>query len=283
MTVLVVGASSPFGRRLAARLRDGGATVVGTARDPRPGEDLVPCDVTRPEAVGELVATLRPRLVFQLAARHDGPFEAAFAVNAGAAQTILEAVAREATGSRVVLIGSAAEYGVVAPEENPVTVERALRPVSLYGMGKAIQTQIASHYARGRGVDVVVARMFNLKMPGLADRLFLGHVERQVAAVRAGKQAKVRVGNLEAVRDYVDIEDALRQLSDIAARGRAGAVYHVASGRPTRMGDLFDEMLAAAGLDRSVVETIPAEAVRPGYDVPVIYADIAPTLALRAG
>ncbi len=283
MTILVTGATSPLGRRLVARLRaDGDERVVGSARTAEPGEDIVACDVTAPGQLAELVETLRPSRVFHLVARYDGPFDAALAVNAGAAQTLLEAVARGGLTSRVVLIGSAAEYGAVAPQENPVRVDRALAPISVYGTGKAIQTQIASHYARDRGIDVVVARPFNLRMSGLAERLFVGRVERCIEAVRNGHESTIKVGNLDAVRDYVGIDEALRQLTDIAARGEAGEVYHVGSGRPTRVGDLLDELLRAAGLDRSVVEMVAPQAVRPGYDVPVIYADITRTTALRA-
>ena len=273
MTILVTGATSPLGRRLVARLRkDGAERVVGSGRNFAPGEDFVPCDVTAPADMAGLVAALRPRLVFHLVARYDGPLEAALAVNAGSAQTLLETVAQNGLQTRVVLIGSAAEYGALDPGENPVPVGRALAPISVYGTGKAVQTQIAGHYARDRGVDVVVARPFNLRMPGLSERLFVGHLERSIEAVRNGCQHTIRVGNLDTVRDYVDIDEALRQLADIAARGAAGAVYHVASGRPTRN---------AAGLDRSVVEAVPPQEVRPGYDVPVIYADISRTLALR--
>lgn len=283
MTTLVTGAASPLGRSLVARLRArGGGRVVGSCRVCLPGEDFVPCDVTAPGALAELVLSLRPRIVFHLVARYDGPLEDALAVNAGSAQTLLETVARSGLETRVVLIGSAAEYGAVDPGDNPVSVDRALAPISVYGTGKAVQTQIAGHYARDRGVDVVVARPFNLRMPGLSDRLFVGRLERSIEAVRKGHQRTVKVGNLDSVRDYVGIEEALRQLAAIAARGTAGAVYHVASGRPTRIGDLLDQMLGAAGLDRSVVEAAPPQAVRPGYDVPVIYAEIARTLALRA-
>jgi nucleoside-diphosphate-sugar epimerase len=284
MTILVTGATSPFGRRLISVLRDSRREkVIGVARRALPDEDVVPCDVTDRDNLTAIVASTRPRLVFHLAASYDSVFDASLSVNAGSAQTLLEATAKTASETRVVLIGSAAEYGAVPPEENPVTESRALAPVSLYGMGKAIQTQVASHYARDRGSDVVVARMFNLRMPGLAERLFMGRVERAIEAVTSGRQSTIRVGNLDAVRDYVNGEDAIRQLLAIATLGAPGEVYHVASGRPTRIGDLLDELLAEAGLDRSIVETVPVETVRPGYDVPVIYADMSRTLALRAG
>jgi GDP-4-dehydro-6-deoxy-D-mannose reductase len=284
MTTLVTGAASPLGRHLVSWLRATGSTkVVGVARQPRPEENVVACDVTDRASLAAVVESARPSLIFHLAADYGTAFEASLAVNAGSAQTLLETVASLGLGARVVLIGSAAEYGAVRPEENPVTEDRVLAPVSLYGMGKAIQTQVASHYARHRGCDVVVARPFNLRMPGLADRLFMGRLEQSIAAVRSGRQATVKVGNLDAVRDYVDVDDAIRQIMDIAAKGVAGGVYHVASGRPTRMGDLLDEMLLAAGLDRGIVERVPAQAVRPGYDVPAIYADITRTLALRSG
>lgn len=282
MSVLVTGASGAFGRLLCARLEAEAALhwrvdlqADGEGRYRR-------CDLTDAGEVRRLLAELRPTLVYHLAGTLSNSFERDLDANALSAKHLLEALAGERIAARVVLIGSAAEYGLVSPEENPVREDRVLRPVSVYGLTKAFQTQIACHYAHSRGSDVVVARPFNLFAPGLSERLFVGRVQRQIAQVLRGETGVVEVGKLDAQRDYVDAEDALAQLRLIAERGRAGEVYHVASGTPVTMRALLGRMLAAAGLDASVVRENRGSGGRTGYDVPVIYADMTKTDDLSA-
>ena len=64
-------------------------------------------------------------------------------MNTQGVRHLLDALEEEKLRSRVVVMGSAAEYGVTAPEENPLSEDRILRPVSIYGLTKAFQTQLA--------------------------------------------------------------------------------------------------------------------------------------------
>ena len=281
MTIVVLGAGGGLGRQLVPSLRAGEAEDVVAVTRSAQGESEVACDVTDPAALAALVARWRPRLVFHLAGSFAHRYDVDYPVNALAAHHLLEAVRTQALATRVVLLGSAAEYGVVEPHENPVPETRVLRPVSSYGVTKAHQTQLAGWHAISHGADVVVARMFNLLAPGLSERLFVGRVEAQVRRWRSGEIDAIEVGNLSAERDYVAGADAVRQLRAIASRGTAGGIYHVASGMPTRLRDLLRTMLDPEGVPLSAVrEGVAGAGGRSGYDVPSIYADVRRTRAL---
>jgi nucleoside-diphosphate-sugar epimerase len=276
MTTLVTGAHGGFGRVLGAALRvEAAEDVVLTGRDD--------CDVTDAAAVSELLARVRPRLIFHLAGSFANDYETDYRVNAQAALHLLKAIRRQELETRVVLLGSAAEYGPVQAEDNPIREDRLLRPVSVYGLTKAFQTQIALHCVHALGSDVVVARMFNLLAPGLSERLFVGRVERLIECYRRGETATIEVGNLDSRRDYVSADAALAQLRAIAVRGEAGGVYHVASGEAVVMRDVLHGMLDAAGVPRDAVrEGQPAAGGHTGYDAAVIYADMRRTRALES-
>ncbi len=281
MSVLVTGASGSFGRFVCARLEaDAQGPVWRVDRFPGAAGRHRTCDLTGEDDVRRLLADIRPSLILHLAGTFSNNFAQDLAANALGAKHILDATVREEIKARVVLIGSAAEYGLVSPEENPIREDRVLRPVSVYGVTKSFQTQIACYYAHARQADVVVARLFNLFAPGLSERLFVGRVQRQIAQVLRGETREIAVGNLEAQRDYVDVENAAAHVRLIAERGRAGEVYHVASGVPMTMRALLGKMLAEAGLDFSVVRENQIPGGRTGYDVPLIYADMTRTLAL---
>ena len=275
--VLIAGATGALGRVLTSRLRAKPGDVVVFA--PRRGNTGDSLDLRDRDRIAQTVKRTSPDLILNLAATFSNDFDDACAINVAASRYLLEAV--EASGRRVrtVLIGSAAEYGAVIPEENPIGEDRVLRPVSVYGLTKAWQSELACLYAN-RGVDVVVARVFNLIGPHLSDRLFVGRLHRQIAELRRGERTRIEVGPLAAIRDYLSIDDAVSQVLAIADFGEAGKVYHVASGRPVAMRTLFVRELAAHGLDESLAVEGAAFTERSGYDVPAIYADMSRTNAL---
>ncbi len=283
MTTLVTGACGGFGRILCRALRDRRVDdVVAVAHRAAGEDDVVECDVTDAEAVRNLICRVRPRLIYHLAGSFSNRYEIDYKVNAASARHLFEAAAEHAPGVRIVVMGSAAEYGIVEPEENPVDEGRVLKPVSIYGLTKALQTNLAGYFAHAHGLEVMVARMFNLIAPGLSERLFVGRVERLIASYRRGDVTKIEVGNLDSHRDYVGADEAVSQVRAIAARGLRGCVYHVASGNAVSMRELLHGMLGAAQVPLDAVsERTPAAGGRTGYDAPLIYADMRRTRALQ--
>jgi GDP-4-dehydro-6-deoxy-D-mannose reductase len=281
MTTLVTGASGGLGRILCRALRASEADdVVGIARHDDATEGVLACDLSAPDEVERILRHVRPHVVYHLAGSFSNRYEVDYPINTLAACHLLRA-ASGLPGLRIVIMGSAAEYGVVRPEENPIREDRVLRPVSIYGLTKAFQTGFAGYYAQVHGCDVVVARMFNLMAPGLSERLFVGRVERLIDRFRRGEATMIEVGNLDSWRDYVDADEAVAQLRAIAARGARGGIYHVASGTAISMRQLLGRMLQEHGVPWDAVrESTPNAGERTGYDVPMIYADLTRTRAL---
>jgi len=257
---------------------------VAVARREQAGLGVLACDLTGRDAAAGLVARVRPRLVYHLAGSFSNEYDTDYPLNTLAARHLIEAVAASGLDTRIVLMGSAAEYGLLQAEDNPVTEQQLLRPVSVYGLTKAWQTQLGLYFAHAQGRDVVVARLFNLLASGLSERLFVGRIEAQIARYRRRESKRIEVGNLEARRDYVEGPQAVAQIEAIAARGERGEVYHVASGEAVTMRALLYRLLDEAGVPRAaVVEGTSAAAGRKGYDVPVICADLRRTRALMEG
>lgn len=272
-TVLVTGAGGALGQAVVGRLRANHRfRVVAALRNGgEPGS--IRLDVRHREQVATAVREHAPDWILHLASTYENAFDEAYAVNADSARHLLDAVRSQGSRARVLLAGSAAEYGLVRPDENPIREDHALRPVSLYGLTKAWQTQLAGYYS-ACGVDVVVARIFNLDGPNLSERLFIGRLQRQIMEVLSGGRSHIEVGSLSATRDYLPIDEATEQILAIAAHGDPGEVYHVASGRPVKMRELLARHLAAHGLDTSIVRESPGFSNRIGYDVPEIFADV---------
>ena len=278
ITVLVTGATGALGNAVTEYLnKKDGYKVVTTGRS---GNDTdFQLDITDETRLAEIIDQVKPGLIIQLAATFTHDFDDAYAVNVKANRQLLELVKHSKSNLRVLLIGSAAEYGVIEADESPVSEEHDLNPVSVYGLTKVWQTQLAGFYSK-RGVDVVVARIFNLKGRGLSEKLFVGRLQKQIDGVLSCESSVIELGPLSATRDYISTEDAARQLIDIAEFGESGLVYHIASGKPVVMRELLKATLREYDLDLSIVQEADEKSNRSGYDVPVIYADIKRTSQL---
>jgi GDP-4-dehydro-6-deoxy-D-mannose reductase len=171
----------------------------------------------------------------------------------------------------VVVVGSAEEYGPVAPDELPIREGAPLRPASPYAVSKVAQGALALLYGPAGGMRVVLTRTFHHTGPGRGEAFAESSFARQIAEIEAGLRPPVlKVGNLEAVRDFADVRDVVRAYWLLLERGEGGAAYNVCSGKGRRVRDLLDTLLAAS---RARVEVrVDPDRLRPA-DVPAQVGD----------
>lgn len=248
---LVTGGTGFLGPQLGRELADDGFEVTAVGRSGG--------DVTDPDAMRLLVAEVRPTHVFHLAGIRSGDLDELLRVNAWGTANVLEAVATEAGAARVLVVGSAAEYGETTGE--PVGEDHPLQPVTDYGVAKAAQELAAVAVAARRGLHLTRVRLFNVLGPGEPSSFVASAIAGRIAAIQAGTAPPpLRTGDLSTRRDFVDVRDVARALRLAATRGDAGAVYNVCSGTAIPIRRLVEELLAMAGLDIGVDAT-PEEAV----------------------
>lgn len=227
-------------------------------------------DLLEEGSVEGIIGRERPDFIVNLVGLFKAvEFRELFRANVELSRRMLETCrSAESPPEKILLIGSAAEYGDV--RANPVSEEAEPRPVSLYGLTKEFQTGLASFYHRMYGLPVVVARTFNILGPGQSRDLAVGNFMRQVADAKDGDE--IRVGNLSSSRDYIPVEDVARQYWKLLLSGKPGEVYNVASGEARTMASVLEAIIADSG-KRLVVRVDPAF-VKPN-DIPIIYADCA--------
>jgi GDP-4-dehydro-6-deoxy-D-mannose reductase len=246
MAVLITGAAGFLAGPLYDELRPRRPRepIFRASRSPRPG--MLAGELTDRAAVARLLRRCRPRWVFHLAGttRRLG-WEGLWRAHVTTTLNLIEAAAALPRGRRPALIvcGSSGEYGP-PPGRGLVTEEAPTRPVTLYGASKLAQT-LAALSARHRGMDVYVARIFNVLGPGIPEHLAPGAFARQIALAERGLAPRViRVGDLSPRRDYVDVRDVARALADLPSRARPGEIYNVCLGRAVPMSDILKGLLA---------------------------------------
>lgn len=276
---LVTGASGFVGPHLVAALAHAGHEVWTTDRETTAvtgGSHHDCCDLGDAVTVRALFERARPAWVFHLASlssvaySFQNPREVLL-TNLGAAVNVLEAVRQVAPAARVLVVGSAEQYGTVPESEQPIRETQPFRPASPYAVSKVAQEHLALQYALAFGLHVVATRSFNHSGPGQSDRFVLPSFARQVALAERGAQAPLlRVGNLEVWRDFLDVRDVVRAYVLLLEQGEPGQAYNICRGEAHRVRDLLDVLLGLATVPLRV-ETDPARA-RPA-DLPVLRGD----------
>jgi len=264
---LVTGAGGFVGTALVDHLRAAGDEVVGIDHATGP-------DITDPAGVREAVERYRPDTVYHLAAvTHIGasweaPLEV-FRVNAEGTLNVLSACAATGVG-RVLVVGSADEYGAVRPEDLPLTEEAPLRPLTPYGASKVAADYLALQAFLGQGLPVIRVRAFNHSGPTQSERFMIPGLARRIAAAEREGRKDVPVGSLEPVRDYTDVADVVVAYRLLVERGEPGEVYNVCSGVGRSVADVADALLALA---RHAIELVPDPSLLRPVEVPRLVGD----------
>jgi GDP-4-dehydro-6-deoxy-D-mannose reductase len=282
--ILVTGAGGFVGNHLLRALRAEGAveifaTTLVDGGETRPsdieGVEWVPLDVTSMDSVVETVARTRPDAVYHLAGQASvgASFESPLVtwdVNASGTLRLLVALQKHSPDTRRVVLASSAEvYGIVAAENQPISESSPLDPVNPYGASKVAAEAAAIGASRAGGIDVVIARTFNLIGPGQDGRFVVPSIARQLSAFlrQADGDRVLQLGNLSVERDFLDIRDAVAAYILLMQRGQSGTAYNICSGTSRPLSAIVERLVELSGSNAKVV--VDPSRVRP-TDIPVL-------------
>lgn len=269
MKAVVTGARGFVGRHLTDHLTAQGSQVVSLDVD-----DHQPVDITDRDAVMRRIAGVAPDVVFHLAARsHVGASwtdgDLLTQVNVEGTRAVVDACV-EAGVERLLVVGSAEQYGAVDPASVPIAEDTPCRPLSPYGRTKVEAEQIALAAHEEHGLGVVCSRAFNHTGPGQSAAFLVPGLASRIAAAEREGNDDITLGNGDPVRDFSDVRDVVRAYALLAAQGAPGETYNVCSGRGVRVGDIAAELVARAHRPLRIVTA--SALVRP-VDVPVLVGD----------
>jgi len=285
MRVFVTGATGFAGSHLVDDLLAQGHQVFGLvymaderrylSQDPK--FTAIEGDLSDRASLKAAIAEARPDLIYHLAgwaltaASWENPARA-FAINTGGTANLLDAAV--AFGRpRVVAVTSAEIYGVVKPDELPITEASEPDPHHPYGVSKWAAGRLIPLYWERYGLPVIEARPFNHIGPRQALGFVVPDFASQLAAIKLGQQEPtMSVGNLSAERDFTDVRDVVRAYRALGEAGRPGSTYIIASGQPVPIHYLLNTLMEMAEV--GVAVRYDPERMRPS-DTPVLYGSYA--------
>jgi GDP-mannose 4,6-dehydratase len=228
------------------------------------------CDLTDPFSVHDVVASTVADRIFHLGAQSYvspswGAPDVYLRTNALGTLYLLEAVRRLGLSeTRLLLPGSGEEYGDVPEHELPITPLTPLRPVNPYAVSKVAQDLLGYEHHRSYGLRVIRLRAFNHEGPR-RDRVFaLPSFARQLALIEAGRaEPVVRVGNLDATRNWTDVRDMVRAYWLATEHCPAGELFLVGSDQVCTVRDCLQRLIELSTVREPIrIETDPLR-VRP--------------------
>jgi GDP-4-dehydro-6-deoxy-D-mannose reductase len=233
---------------------------------------LLECDLRDYTSVHQALAASRPDYVFHLAAQSFVPSSwkapsETMVTNVVGQTNLFEAIRALELDPTVQIACSSEEYGMVHPDEVPIRESNPLRPLSPYAVSKVAQDMMGYQYFESYGLKTVRTRGFNHTGPRRGDVFVTSNFAKQLASIEAGRQEPViRVGNLEAVRDFTDVRDMVRAYWLAVTKAKPGEVYNVATGSGITIQAMLDQLLAlstaAVRVEQDPERMRPSDVVR---------------------
>ncbi len=280
--LLLTNGSGFVGTHLIRRLLDQGHSVVAWHIDELTEAQLGwavewhRVDITDEVRVSSMLKQSDAEAVVHLAAISDVPTAIrkpamTWSINVLGTLNLLAAVSQHRPECRILYIGSGDAYGESFNHDGIVSESSPLLPQNPYSASKAAAELAVQEFARRGAVQAICTRPFNHIGPGQSIRFAIPSFSHQIASIEAGhSDAVLRVGNLEAERDFTDVRDVVQaysRLLDCPAEVYDGRSLNICSGRARSMQSVLDELLHLSECDIRI-ETDP-ERLRPS-DTPRI-------------
>lgn len=284
MRVMITGVTGFVGSHLAEYCLAKGCTVYGTGRRRSPltnvqhllGEKdfkLVEMELEDSRSVSSTLKGSKAEGIFHLAAQSfvpasfDSPYYTMQA-NVMGTLSLLESLRQLSKDSpRLQIAGSSEEYGFVKPEECPIVETNPLRPLSPYAVSKVACDLLGAQYARSYGMHIIRTRAFNHEGARRGVEFVTSNFAYQAVQLERGVISELKVGNLEAVRDYNHVKDVVHGYWLALEKGEPGDVYNICSGKGYKISQIIDILSEITG--RKLPYSTDPERMRPS-DVPYL-------------
>ena len=199
-----------------------------------------------------LLKKIEPDWVFHLAAQSyvrssfDAPVDT-LQTNIIGTTNLLDAVRITGLDSKIHICSSSEVYGQVTEAEIPIRETNPFRPASPYAVSKVGEDMIALQYYLSYGIKTMRTRMFTHTGPRRGDVFAESAFAKQIAEIEAGvRENPMRVGNLNSIRTFADVRDAVRAYWLLLEKCPPGEVYNIGGNRTMTVGQMLDILKSMA-------------------------------------
>lgn len=257
--VLITGINGFVAPYLVQELQNKDYSIFGLSRngdgDLKNHVVMIKGDVTVKDSLYSTISDLKPDVIFHLAAQSK-PFESfkkpeeTFQVNTLGTLHLLDiadSLRKNGYPLRLLIAGTAEEYGSVKATQLPVIEETCINPNNPYSTSKAAGYFLAKQYFKAYGLDIVYLSPFSHTGPGQKEGFLISDVCKQIVDIeKNGKDPVVKTGDLSAEKDYTDVRDVVRGYSLLIDKGVSGERYNICSGKSIQVNRIVDTLISLA-------------------------------------
>ncbi len=191
--------------------------------------------------VDNIIFQFKPDYILHLASYSSVAFSwknpvDSFANNTNIFLNLLEQIRALNLNCRILSVGSSEQYGNVSETDIPLLEDHVLKPVSPYAVARVSQEMLSKVYVGGFNLDIVLTRSFNHIGTGQRDIFVIPSFASQLVNIKKNNlPLKLTTGNLNIIRDFLDVRDVVRAYYLLLHKGEKGQIYNVCSGVGTSL------------------------------------------------
>lgn len=220
----------------------------------------------------KILGDVKPDVIFHLAAQSYVDFSfvspiSTLTANVIGTANLLEVVKTLKLHQRydpIIHICSSSEvYGQVKKDEIPIKETNALRPASPYAVSKVGEDMLALQYFLSWKIKTIRSRMFTHEGPRRGDVFAPSNFAKQIAAIEKGVQKpSVYVGNLNSVRTFMDVRDAVRAYWLLITKCTPGDVYNIGGIETMTVGEMLHKLIKLS-TNKNITIQVDPKRLRP--------------------
>ena len=178
---------------------------------------------------------------------------------------LMEAIRDYGEDDVVVHVCASSEiFGRVPKDKLPIDEECSIHPASPYAISKVGTDLLGRYYAEAFGMTVMTTRMFTHTGPRRGDVFSESTFAKQIAMIEAGLQEPtIYVGNLQSLRTYADVRDAVKAYYMLVTKNPIGGEYYNIGGEYTcEIGEMLDYLISQSTVKDIKIE-VDRDRLRP--------------------
>ncbi len=257
--ILITGATGMVGKELIAYLQQqqNSIEILAIARKEAALNEQIHCasiDLLDAVALENYIRKVQPDYIINLAAQSSvgvswAQPQQTINNNVQSFTNLLEAIRLHAPKAICLHVGSAEVYGL--KQTNEICMESdTLNPINPYAVSRVLQEEIADFYINAYGLNIIRTRSFNHLGVQQVDKFFIPSILNQIRdAVYANKTVlQLKVGNINVVRDFLDVRDVVKAYILLLQKGVSGKIYNVCSGNGIALTDIISKLALISGM-----------------------------------
>lgn len=246
--------------------------------------NLVPADLNDLSSLLRCIEKVKPEFIYHLGAQSyvTDSFifpEETIRTNTIGTLNILEAIRivmqNQKNFDPVIHVCSSSEvYGQVKEDEVPIKETNQFRPANPYAVSKVGEDMIAYQYHQSYGIKAIRTRMFTHTGPRREMNSAEVAFAKQIARIERKLQVPIiKVGNLDSVRTFADVRDAVKAYYLLVRKCRSGEVYNIGGNRTMKIGEMLNYLISQSSSEDEIKIEVDPERLRPS-DVTLQIPDI---------